>query len=364
MTEYKAYIGLGSNLGASDGYIEKALKMLADAERIRLIRVSELVQTKALGGPEQPDYLNGVAEISTSFEAGELLEVLRRIENELGRVRGEKWAARTIDLDLLLFGGQNINKPDLTVPHPRMHLRSFVLKCLCQLNEKLVHPEMKVSVRELADRLNGGDFMLEAGRPQLISIAGNIGSGKTTLAKNLANRLDCKVLLEAYDTNPFLPEVYAGKKELALDSQLYFLTTRLDQLSHDALRQCKVYISDYVFNKELIYANALLNERQLSLYEDIYHPYAGEITSAVLVIYLSDSTQKCLERIQKRNRPYEQDITLSFLQKLDCGYEELFADWKNSPVIRISTSQLDYSNQANIERLLDQIKCYIVRDNC
>jgi len=288
-----------------------------------------------------------------------LYEKLARIEAMLGRKQHGKWMPRTIDLDLLLFGSDVINLTHLSVPHPQMHLRSFVLKGLCQLNPDLLHPVIKESAKELAARLNGLDFMLNPNQPQLVSVAGIIGVGKTTLAKGLSEKFDCEVLLEPYDTNPFMPDVYAGKKELALDSQLYFLTHRIGQLNRNVLQSGQVVISDYVFNKEQIYAKRLLNALQLDLYEKIYKPISAEVAQPTLVVFLQDSAKRCLERIRRRGRPYEQTIELHFLEDLSSDYEQLFAEWKICPIIRIKMSEFDCRRDSDIERLANQVKCYI-----
>jgi deoxyguanosine kinase len=354
-----AYIGLGSNLQDREGSIRSALKLLADAEDIKVSRVSELIETAPLGGANQPDYLNAVAEINTTLSAEDLHKTLTNIETSLGRTREEKWSPRILDLDLLLFGAEVINSPDLTVPHPQMHLRSFVLQGLCQLNGELLHPVIKDPINELAARLNGGNFVLNPDLPQLVSVAGIIGVGKTTLTKKLSNVLGRKPLLEAYDTNPFMPDVYAGKKELALDSQLYFLTHRAKQLNHNKLAPGQIAVTDYIFHKELIYARRLLNAKQLALYQNFYPTFSAQIAAPVLVIYLTDSVQKCLERIHKRNRPYEQKIEPQFLESLNSDYEQLFANWKICPVIRKQISKLDYKKDVDIDHLVNQIKNYI-----
>jgi 2-amino-4-hydroxy-6-hydroxymethyldihydropteridine diphosphokinase len=354
-----AYIGLGSNLGDREGYISGALKMLAEPKEIEVSQVSELIETAPVGGANQPDYLNAVAEIKTALSVQDLHKILLDIETSLGRVREEKWSPRVIDLDLLLFGCEVINLPDLTVPHPQMHLRSFVLRGLCQLSAELLHPVIRESMNELAARLSGADFALNPNLPQLINVAGIIGVGKTTLAKKLSNSLGCKLLLEAYDTNPFMPDVYAGRKDLALDSQLYFLTGRIEQLNHNTLAPGQIVISDYIFDKELIYARQLLDAQQLALYEKIYPPFSAEVTPPVLVIYLTDSVQNCLERIHRRNRPYEQQIKLQFLEAFNSDYEQLFSNWQICPVIRISVSKLDYMKDDNIDHLTNQIRSYI-----
>ncbi len=354
-----AYIGLGSNLGEREKSIQNAVKMLAEAESIEVIRVSEIIETAPLGQANQPKYLNAVAEIETTLSAEDFHKKLSDVEVSLGRETTEKWTSRIIDLDLLLFGADVINHPDLAVPHPQMHLRSFVLKGLCELNPELVHPVINESVNELGGRLNGADYVLNPDIPQLVSIAGIIGVGKTTLAEKLSKLLGCKLLLEAYDTNPFMPEVYAGKKQLALDSQLYFLTTRTEQLNPDILAPGTIAVSDYIFDKELVYARRLLDARQLTLYEKTYPLLADQVSSPVLVIYLQDSAQRCLERIHRRNRPYEQKIELQFLKALDSDYEQLFKDWKICPVIRIPISKFDCTKDTDLQDLLNQIKCYV-----
>ncbi|MHC4620943.1 MAG: 2-amino-4-hydroxy-6-hydroxymethyldihydropteridine diphosphokinase [Planctomycetota bacterium] len=353
------YIALGSNLGNRQGTIKAALKMLAETPEVQVVASTDLIETAPLSRLAQPKYLNAVAQIQTSLNAEHLHKRLHAIETSLGRTRHQKWAPRTIDLDLLLFDDETISTPHLTVPHPQMHLRSFVLSGLCRLNGDLIHPALKVPLEELAARLNGADFVLNSDSAQLVSIAGIIGVGKTTLAKKLDNLLNCKAIFEAYDKNPFLPDVYAGKKVLALDSQLYFLTSRIEQLNPKKLPLRHITVSDYIFDKELIYAKRLLNTQQLALYETVFQSFEGRIASPVLVIYLQDSVERCLDRIRKRNRPYEQKISPQFLKKLNSDYERLFAGWKSCPVIRIPMSNFDCSRKSDIKYLANQVKSYV-----
>ncbi|MHC4396118.1 MAG: 2-amino-4-hydroxy-6-hydroxymethyldihydropteridine diphosphokinase [Planctomycetota bacterium] len=360
MTEpITAYIGLGSNLGDRTDNIDKAVKMLTKVLDVEVAHVSNLSETAPLGQTNQPNYLNAVARIKTTLTAEQLHTKTTDIETSLGREKQEKWAPRTIDLDILLFGAEVINQPDLTIPHSQMHLRSFVLNGLCQLNPQLLHPVLKESTGELLARLNGADFVRNPDLPQLISIAGVIGVGKTTLTKKLAEVFGCKTLLEPYDTNPFMPDVYAGKKEVALDSQLYFLTHRVEQLDHNKMTPGRIAVSDYIFEKELIYAKRLLDARQLASYEEKYPSARAKIIAPVLVLYMTDSPQNCLERIHRRNRPYEQKIKLQFLQTLVCDYQKLFSDWKICPVIRIQMSKFDCAKDTDIDHLTNQVKNYV-----
>jgi len=353
-----AYIGLGSNIDDRTAHINNALEQLREIENAGNVRSSTIIETNPLAGMEQPPYLNTVAQVNTELSAEQLLQRLVRIENSLCRTRTSKWSPRTIDLDLLLFGNEVINTPRLTVPHRQMHLRSFVLNGLCELDNNLVHPVLNRTVKELAQRLNGKDFVLQADIPQLVCVAGVIGVGKTTLARELSESLGCKLVLEAYDTNPFMPAVYAGKKELALDSQLYFLTSRIEQLNKGSLSPGKVVISDYIFEKENIYAKRLLDTEQQALYRRFSRHLAGGIEKAVLVIHLQDSPESCLERIHKRNRPYEQKIELQFLRDLDSDYEKLFTNWSTCPVICERTCTLE-SLARSVEDLANQVKSYV-----
>lgn len=352
-----AYIGFGSNLGDRKNNIDKAIQLLRETPNVSVERVSTIVETKPLNGTEQPKYLNCVVEIRTSLTAVKLHQQLIRVEDSLGRQRGEKWASRTIDVDLLLFGNEVINNDTLTVPHSQMYLRSFVLAGLCELNPKLLHPVLNETVDTLAGRLNGGDFALRPDIPQLISIAGNIGAGKTTLSKILAEAFKCRAIFEAYDTNPFLSKVYAGNHDLALDSQLYFLFTRFEQLNPASLEKGKVVVTDYLFQKEQIYAKLTLNAEQLALYQKFYSIVSPTITNPVVVIYLQNPPDQCLERIHKRSRPYEQRIESSFLEAVGAGYEQGLRDWKICPVIRLA--DFDCFNKNEVDSLVRQLKYYL-----
>src|SRR5947208_16761197 len=113
----RAFVGVGSNLGDRLENLRSAVRALSGTPGVRVVRSSSVYETSPVGGPEQGDFLNAVVEISTELEPHALLEALQRIENELGRVRAERFGPRTIDLDLLLYGDEEIDDPDLTVPH-------------------------------------------------------------------------------------------------------------------------------------------------------------------------------------------------------------------------------------------------------
>jgi len=131
----RAYVGLGANLGDREATIRAAIAALPG-----VVAVSELRETEPVGVTEQPAFLNGAVALETELPARELLESLFAVERELGRERRERWGPRTIDLDLLLYGGETVDEPGLTVPHPRLHERRFALEPLAELDPELVVP--------------------------------------------------------------------------------------------------------------------------------------------------------------------------------------------------------------------------------
>jgi 2-amino-4-hydroxy-6-hydroxymethyldihydropteridine diphosphokinase len=136
-----AFVGLGANLGDREQTLRRAVELLGAEEGVDVVAVSALRETDPVGLVDQPRFLNGVAEIETRLAPRELLETLLRLERELGRVRdGVRWGPRTVDLDLLVYGDEEIDEPGLHVPHPRLHERRFALEPLAELDSELVIP--------------------------------------------------------------------------------------------------------------------------------------------------------------------------------------------------------------------------------
>lgn len=141
-------IALGSNLGDSHAILNSALATLATVPQISLQACSCWYQTKAIG-PPQPDYINGCALLQVNISPQELLETLLSIETSFGRVRTERWAARSLDLDLLLYDDLIVNTPTLTIPHPRMRERAFVLVPLAEIAPDWIEPVSGRAIAEL-----------------------------------------------------------------------------------------------------------------------------------------------------------------------------------------------------------------------
>jgi len=136
-----AFLGLGSNLGDRLTNLQGAVDLLQAEPGLRVAASSRVWETVPVGGPPQPDYLNAVIGVETDLSARDLLEVAHRVEARLGRVRKERWGARSIDVDLLLYDGESIEEADLVVPHPRLRERAFVLLPLLELAEDVTLPD-------------------------------------------------------------------------------------------------------------------------------------------------------------------------------------------------------------------------------
>jgi 2-amino-4-hydroxy-6-hydroxymethyldihydropteridine diphosphokinase len=150
----KVFVGLGSNLGERESMIRLALEDLSRLPGTQLVGASSLYDTEPVGEVDQPNFLNAVAQLESGLSARQLLWNLHLIEKRLGRVRTRRWGPRTMDLDLLLYGDEVIEDPDLRVPHPELALRSFVLVPLLELDPLLVHPVTRETLLHLLSRLN------------------------------------------------------------------------------------------------------------------------------------------------------------------------------------------------------------------
>lgn len=146
----RAYLGIGCNLGDRQANVSKAIQLLTEHKDIDVLKVSQLMESKPEGGLDQSDYLNGAIEIETELSPIELLTQLKTVERRLGRTKGAPNAPRPMDLDILFYEDVVIVEgKTLTLPHPRLATREFVLKPLSEIAPDLVHPRLQKSVRQL-----------------------------------------------------------------------------------------------------------------------------------------------------------------------------------------------------------------------
>ncbi len=152
-TMERIFLGLGSNLGERIANIKRAFTLLGAVSGLRLVRASSLIETAPVGYTDQPDFINAVVEIETSMEPGILLSAIQGIEKQMGREKTIRFGPRIIDIDILLFGDRVIDGPGLTIPHPRMHERAFVLGPLSEIAPEVMHPVLKQRIADILARL-------------------------------------------------------------------------------------------------------------------------------------------------------------------------------------------------------------------
>ncbi|MCD6486912.1 MAG: 2-amino-4-hydroxy-6-hydroxymethyldihydropteridine diphosphokinase [Syntrophobacterales bacterium] len=147
------FLGIGSNVGNPVLNCAAAVKRISDIDGVGMLRCSSLYKTQPVGFEEQDWFVNGVIEIRTRFRPRALMNAMQRVEDEMGRVRGEKWGPRVIDIDILLYGQIVIKEEGLVLPHPELHKRRFVLVPLNEIAPCAIHPAFGISEKGLLDRL-------------------------------------------------------------------------------------------------------------------------------------------------------------------------------------------------------------------
>lgn len=191
-----------------------------------------------------------------------------------------------------------------------------------------------------------------------IAIEGVIGAGKTSLTQMIANRINAKLVLEEFEDNPFLEKFYEDPQHFAFQTQVSFLMSRVRQ--QQKLRNYDLFheylISDYIFDKDRIFATINLKNEELELYETIASVLEKHIIAPDLVIYLQSSVDRLLDNIQQRNRMNEYKITRKYLEELTEAYNYFFFRYQRSPVLIINTTDIDFVNDhTHFEELVEQI---------
>jgi deoxyadenosine/deoxycytidine kinase len=177
-----------------------------------------------------------------------------------------------------------------------------------------------------------------------IAIEGVIGAGKTTLADMIGKEIGAKRILEEFETNPFLEEFYQNPEHYAFQAQMFFLLNRFQQ--QQKLIQADIFhqriVSDYIFEKDRIFATYNLNEKEMKLYDGMAKIMEKEIVKPDIIIYLQASTNHLLKNIRKRNRYYETNISEDYIQGLNELYNSFFFNYTKAPLLVIKTDEINF----------------------
>ena len=192
-----------------------------------------------------------------------------------------------------------------------------------------------------------------------VAVEGPLGVGKTTLSKRLAKSLNAELILEHPSENPFLDDFYRQPEHLALPTQLHFLMSRRDALKDLAasVSESSCWVSDFLFQKDLLFAGLTLDSRQFDLYKSVAKALEFDLLVPDLVVYLQAPLDVLYDRIEKRAIPSEQAIASSYVARLQKAYTEMFHNYSDTPLLIINASDIDFAqNDQDYERLLRQIK--------
>lgn len=358
---HTAILHTGSNIGDRASNLRIAAAQVAEKAG-PILRASAVYSTQPWGIAGQPDFLNQALCISTELEPKALLETILEIEKSMGRERREKWGQRIIDIDIIFYDDRIVHEEGLHIPHPQMHLRNFVLAPLSEIAPGWIHPELGKAVIELwgqsPDELAAAPWNENDGAPgradwepgaklpyPFIVVEGNIGAGKTTLCQMLARDFGCRLILEQFAENPFLPYFYHNPERYAFPVELFFMTERHKQLQEELQQQSlfeETIVADYFFLKTLLFAKNNLSEEEYRLFQRLFSVLNAAFPKPDLLVYLHRPVDALLQNIRKRGRAYEQEISGDYLQQIQQVYFDFFKSDPPFPILILEVEQADF----------------------
>lgn len=365
-------LGIGSNIGDKKLNIEQCVAMIH--ENVATVVITSRLYESPAWGFDGDVFYNCAVLVHTHLSASEILEKILDLEIILGRNRAQLsgYESRRIDIDILSFNNDIISTEKLSVPHPQMQNRLFVLLPFKDLQSAWIHPIFNKNITELIaatsdqnscvaiDKIASPFDTISLDQYNYIAIEGNIGAGKTTLVNKIADDFNAKTVLERFADNPFLPKFYEDQMRFAFPLEMSFLADRYQQISDD-LAQFDLFkdfiVADYHIFKSLIFAKVTLTEDEYRLYRKLFEIIYKEMKKPDLYIYLYQNTERLLKNIKLRGRDYEQNITTEYLDKINHGYLDYIKSQPELNVLIIDVSDRDFvRNQHDYTFILEQIR--------
>ena len=373
MELYKKYhVSIGSNIGDRLENIQSSLDLI-HSRIASLTAISCIYESESIGF-NGDDFYNICASFFSNISPHLVMQQLIEIEKTLGRNRSDetKYISRIIDLDILLIEDLVIDSEELKVPHPEMCNRRFVMEPLIAIDPNLIHPVSKLSLKQIFEVfdqdqniqkkdlvLNNPSNMLSIKNYNYIAIEGNIGSGKTSLSKQISADFNTKLMLERYIDNPFLAKFYESPLDFAFKLEMSFLADRYQQTNED-LSQLNFFnkniISDYDIHKSLIFSKINLNSDEFNLYRKLFYSLYKSIVKPDLIIFLNQTIENLKGNIKKRGRDYESSISDEYLISINKSYSEFFKSRPDLNVKFIDVSEINFvKNRLDYLSIINQI---------
>ena len=192
-----------------------------------------------------------------------------------------------------------------------------------------------------------------------IAVEGPIGVGKTSLARALSRQMSARLVLEEVDGNPFLSRFYEDPDKFALPVQLYFLLTRYNQQRELAQQDlfAQATVSDYLFAKDRIFASLNLAPDEMTLYDNVYRMLDARMAKPDLVVYIRANVEVLAARLRKRNRDFEQHISLGYLERVSAAFRDFFFYYDETPLLAVDTSEIDFvTDSDDLKDLIREIE--------
>ena len=373
MDFYKKYhVSIGSNIGDRLENIQSSLDLI-HSRIASLTGISCIYESESIGF-DGDDFYNICTSFFSNISPHLVMQQLLEIEKTLGRNRSDetKYISRIIDIDILLIEDLVIDSEELKVPHPEMCNRRFVMEPLIEIDPNLIHPVSKVSLKEIYEAfdqyqkiqkkdlvLNNPGNLLSIKNYNYIAIEGNIGSGKTSLSKQISADFNTKLMLERYIDNPFLAKFYENPRDFAFKLEMSFLADRYQQTNED-LSQLNFFnkniISDYDIHKSLIFSKINLNSDEFNLYRKLFYSLYKSIVKPDLIIFLNQTIENLKGNIKKRGRDYESSISDEYLANINKSYSEFFKSRPDLNIKFIDVSEIDFvKNRLDYLSIINQI---------